>query len=200
MSQVDHPKHYNTRGMECIEFVELLPFNLGNAVKYIWRAGEKDDIIQDYEKAEWYLKRFLHQCKDVRVYMTDTFYKKLENVRDSFVSEQIKLVFSYLLITMEGMTDEEKILSFSRDAIHQMLYHLGNEITLLKSLRLSKISEQKYNNQILTIQDILNYIYANDLNKDSCIEIYDSNTNTYGYPTEISIKDDKTEKILSIGY
>lgn len=57
---VNHPAHYNVhpRGIECIDVVEHWPFNVGNAVKYIWRAGLKDDnAIQDLEKARWYLDR-----------------------------------------------------------------------------------------------------------------------------------------------
>jgi Protein of unknwon function (DUF3310) len=55
---VDHPKHYNSHpsGVECIEIVRHMNFNLGNVVKYIWRNGLKEDIaIQDLEKAAWYL-------------------------------------------------------------------------------------------------------------------------------------------------
>lgn len=57
---VDHPQHYNEHpsGIECIDVVEHMPFNLGNAVKYIWRAGLKsEDPDQDLQKAVWYLER-----------------------------------------------------------------------------------------------------------------------------------------------
>lgn len=42
---VNHPKHYNDHpsGVECIDIVEHYNFNLGNAIKYIWRAGLKSD-------------------------------------------------------------------------------------------------------------------------------------------------------------
>lgn len=56
---VDHPVHYNTHpsGVECIEVVRHMGFNLGNVVKYVWRDGIKDTGIplQDLEKAAWYL-------------------------------------------------------------------------------------------------------------------------------------------------
>lgn len=59
-SNVDHPKHYNQHpsGIECIEIVRHMGFNLGNVVKYIWRDGHKDTEVplQDLEKALWYLK------------------------------------------------------------------------------------------------------------------------------------------------
>lgn len=57
---VQRPKHYNDHpsGVECIEIVEHMTFNLGNAVKYMWRGGLKiSDPTQDYEKALWYVRR-----------------------------------------------------------------------------------------------------------------------------------------------
>ncbi len=57
---VQKPKHYNLHasGVETIEVCELLSFTLGNALKYVWRAGDKDDRKQDLKKAIWYLLRF----------------------------------------------------------------------------------------------------------------------------------------------
>lgn len=53
-----NPNHYKTQsGVECIDVAELFPYSLGNAVKYAWRAGEKDNLKQDLEKCEWYLNR-----------------------------------------------------------------------------------------------------------------------------------------------
>ncbi len=56
---VDHPAHYNAHpsGVECIDVVEHMGFNLGNAIKYIWRADLKHDALEDLRKAEWYLRR-----------------------------------------------------------------------------------------------------------------------------------------------
>ena len=56
---VNQPKHYTNHpsGIECIQITRHMNFNRGNAVKYIWRAGEKsDDIIIDLKKAIWYLQ------------------------------------------------------------------------------------------------------------------------------------------------
>lgn len=62
---VNHPSHYNNSpsGVECIDVVEHMTFNKGNAVKYIWRAGDKDDEIEDLEKAIWYIKREISLLK-----------------------------------------------------------------------------------------------------------------------------------------
>lgn len=57
---VQRPQHYNSHpsGVECIEIIEPMTFNLGNAVKYAWRGGLKiSDPTQDYEKALWYVRR-----------------------------------------------------------------------------------------------------------------------------------------------
>lgn len=56
---VNHPPHYTNHpsGVECIEITEHMNFCLGNAMKYIWRAGEKGDALEDLKKARWYLDR-----------------------------------------------------------------------------------------------------------------------------------------------
>lgn len=58
---VNNPKHYTAHpsGIECIQITEHMGFNLGNAVKYIWRADLKADAIEDLKKAKWYIDREL---------------------------------------------------------------------------------------------------------------------------------------------
>ena len=54
---VNHPKHYTCHpsGIEAIEIVRHMTFNVGNAVKYCWRAGLKGSTVEDLRKAIWYL-------------------------------------------------------------------------------------------------------------------------------------------------
>jgi len=54
---VNHPTHYTSHpsGVECIQVTRHFGFNLGNAIKYIWRADLKGDSIEDLKKAVWYL-------------------------------------------------------------------------------------------------------------------------------------------------
>lgn len=54
---VSHPSHYtgHSTEIECIMFTRNMSFDAGNAFKYVWRAGEKDDIVQDLQKALWYI-------------------------------------------------------------------------------------------------------------------------------------------------
>lgn len=58
---VDHPSHYggSYNPYEAIKVIEAwaLGFCLGNAVKYIARAGKKDDRLEDLRKARWYIDR-----------------------------------------------------------------------------------------------------------------------------------------------
>lgn len=56
---VNEPPHYRSHpsGVECIDIAESMSFCLGNAFKYLFRAGEKNDLVEDLKKAEWYLNR-----------------------------------------------------------------------------------------------------------------------------------------------
>ena len=67
IDEVNHPPHYTNHpsGVECITITEHMNFNLGNAFKYIWRAGLKSpDAIKDLEKAEFYVKREIKRLKE----------------------------------------------------------------------------------------------------------------------------------------
>ncbi|MBR1899911.1 MAG: DUF3310 domain-containing protein [Lachnospiraceae bacterium] len=59
---VNHPSHY-TDGIEVIDYIESkhFPYHLGNAVKYISRAGKKNpaETVTDLRKAVWYLNRYI---------------------------------------------------------------------------------------------------------------------------------------------
>lgn len=84
--KVDHPSHYNAGRIEVIDFIEdqNLNFNLGNAVKYISRAGKKDPkkFREDLEKAIWYLNRELAKNSEVK---TSLFlFPENYNKTDSF--------------------------------------------------------------------------------------------------------------------
>lgn len=62
---VNHPPHYKGNTLESIDVIEDfgLGFHLGNAVKYILRAGKKGDKVEDLKKAIWYLQRECEMCK-----------------------------------------------------------------------------------------------------------------------------------------
>jgi hypothetical protein len=63
---VNQPPHYTRGGIETIDYLEakMTPeqfegFCIGNALKYISRAGHKADATEDYRKAVWYLNRMI---------------------------------------------------------------------------------------------------------------------------------------------
>ncbi len=64
---VNHPRHYNAHpsGIECIVVIEHMTFNVGSAMKYLWRAGLKDTepTIQDLKKAAWYIAREIERLE-----------------------------------------------------------------------------------------------------------------------------------------
>lgn len=64
---VNHPSHYKVGGIEAIDYLqaklspeEFAGFCRGNALKYLSRAGHKDDAAQDYRKAIWYIERLIN--------------------------------------------------------------------------------------------------------------------------------------------
>lgn len=79
---VNHPKHYTSHpsGVECIDIIRHYCFDIGNVIKYCWRAGLKheegmsnlDKEIEDCEKAEFYLHDHIAQLKKKR-------YEKRQN-------------------------------------------------------------------------------------------------------------------------
>lgn len=69
-NNIEHPKHYNNGNIEVIDFIEDQGwgegFCLGNAIKYICRAGKKDGETaeSDAKKSIWYLQRYLEEIKE----------------------------------------------------------------------------------------------------------------------------------------
>lgn len=63
---VSHPSHYTQYSFEVIDLTERMNFTIGNAVKYILRAGFKDQdkAVEDLEKACWYLSRYIEKGYD----------------------------------------------------------------------------------------------------------------------------------------
>ena len=74
-NKVDHPSHYTWLkekcGIEVIDITRHMDFNLGNAIKYILRAGHKKDYylhskqkeIEDLKKAAWYINDKIKQLE-----------------------------------------------------------------------------------------------------------------------------------------
>lgn len=64
---VNHPPHYTSdpSGIECIEITQHRNFTIGNAIKYLWRAGLKDSapVVQDLKKAIWYIQKEIERLE-----------------------------------------------------------------------------------------------------------------------------------------
>lgn len=64
VDNINHPSHYNSneakcdcgRRIECIDITRHMSFNIGNATKYLWRQGLKNDAVEDLKKAIWYIE------------------------------------------------------------------------------------------------------------------------------------------------
>lgn len=67
---VKHPSHYTYGKIECIDFIldKELDFSLGNAVKYIVRAGRKnpEKQIEDLQKAIQYIQFEIEHLEGAR--------------------------------------------------------------------------------------------------------------------------------------
>lgn len=91
---VNHPEHYTSDlgnvNIECIDIARHLPFALGNAVKYIWRAGNKggpEKALEDLEKAEWYWADWI-RTKEHIAFDFDDFTKKTQILFGVFFKEE----------------------------------------------------------------------------------------------------------------
>lgn len=65
---VNHPAHYTSHpsGVECIQVTEHMTFCVGNAIKYLWRAGLKGSAshVEDLKKARWYIEREIARVEE----------------------------------------------------------------------------------------------------------------------------------------
>ena len=70
--EIQKSEHYNSHpsGVECIEIIRHENLNCGNAIKYIWRRGEKDDtlegMIKDLKKAAYYVNDEIKRLEKIR--------------------------------------------------------------------------------------------------------------------------------------
>jgi hypothetical protein len=132
---VNHPKHYATGKIEVIEFIEdkRLGFNLGNAVKYVSRAGVKDasKYTEDLKKAIWYIQREIDlQAKSEQ----ETHDDINESLKEQFV-KAVKKHFA-------DIGRDVKIESFE-DA-----YHLNKEVNDLLEEEEKEETDDEYNKRV----------------------------------------------------
>lgn len=97
--QVNHPKHYTSdpSGIECIDVTRHRNFNIGNAIKYLWRAGLKEDKdrklidkqVEDLNKAVWYLVDEIHRLGGRCTVKTDSINTCLPIDNESIIDASL---------------------------------------------------------------------------------------------------------------
>ena len=97
--QVNHPKHYTSdpSGIECIDITRHRNFNIGNAIKYLWRAGLKEDKdrklidkqVEDLNKAVWYLVDEIHRLGGRCTVKTDSINTCLPIDNESIIDASL---------------------------------------------------------------------------------------------------------------
>lgn len=83
---VNHPNHYTQGDIECIDAIKASMsieayngFLKGNVIKYIWRYQNKGNLVEDLNKANWYLNKLIESCLESKAYINSN------NITDSKV-------------------------------------------------------------------------------------------------------------------
>jgi len=99
-----NPSHYKSHpsGVECITVTRHFNFNIGNAIKYLWRQGLKDSnpSIQDLEKAKWYLTDEI-----ARLTLEEDRKSSIVTVRDCCVNEGVPHEDIYSMSSVGDLAD-----------------------------------------------------------------------------------------------
>lgn len=117
---VNRPVYYNFFDIECIEVIDNLDlnFNLGSALKYLWRAGRKDSKIVDLKKAVWYLEREIARRKRIDC---QRVVKGLE------LNKEMAQALNYL------WSDADRNDTYKIHGLETMVYIISREIERLES-------------------------------------------------------------------
>lgn len=101
------PNHYKSKKHQCIEFSRYMPFNIGNAFKYVWRYTDKNGI-EDLDKAAWYIKDYLANNKLKDVISREEYDVLMDKLTDcGFMREQYLIL--HHLITFLSNKEERRL-------------------------------------------------------------------------------------------
>ena len=119
---INHPSHYTDGKFETIEAIESwrLGYHLGNAVKYISRAGKKskDTELEDLRKARWYIQRYLnYHHQEAKIIDT------LNYAKDKGLDQDLTLALVYLAAPPPLSDNSEDI--FVRQALAALERAIG---------------------------------------------------------------------------
>lgn len=113
---INHPRHSveQSATIEPIEVLRWAPFDLGCALKYMIRAGHKDDALTDLKKAAWYANYALESCEtDSRPY--DRFFHR----------------YGFILLAFPGMPQRLTI-DYGDKTIEDLLAHIEKRLKVLE--------------------------------------------------------------------
>ena len=99
---ISHPAHYTHSAIECIEVTEQLSYNLGNAVKYVWRFGYKGQAAKDLRKAAWYMRREAVRCRHMWVGSRLWYWWKLNWIWHKYVATS-KIPTEAMMVLTDAM-------------------------------------------------------------------------------------------------
>ena len=136
---VNHPPHYQGNGLEAIEVIEAydLGYHLGNALKYLIRAGRKGSELEDLKKAKWYVARW----QDTRAMYTAHWPKRVARDLPSRVPvvEAFGLTGARALAVEELLDGAVSVSLYSKAPIHfvcavsKALYSIDRAIAELET-------------------------------------------------------------------
>lgn len=105
VEKVNHPQHYNNGSIECIVIVRNMGFDLGSAVKYLWRFEDKNGI-EDLQKAIWYLRDIKsHQYLTGMFHYTPIDALVIQDMVKHIENEAIKGALSIILNSLSYLTE-----------------------------------------------------------------------------------------------
>ena len=157
MEQVNHPKHYNShpKGIECIDIIRHYTFDIGNAIKYLWRAGLKPEMgkedaekeIEDLQKALWYVEDYKRKDHSDDVIKDENeMFQLVQDVTCYYIDEEILVGYdkdvqaSLLGLLMVGLVVNGKVHSASAwdDFLFIAKDHINHRILSINSQQIHK--------------------------------------------------------------
>lgn len=116
---INHPPHYTNHpsGIECIQVTEHMGFNLGNAVKYIWRCDLKKNAVEDLKKAIWYIQREINKRNGIPPAININYFTWIGNPEIALQCFHRNAIIGSIIKYSEG----EKAVFYSIDECNKKL-------------------------------------------------------------------------------
>lgn len=136
---VDHPAHYNLHpsGVEAIEVIRSMCFNIGNSFKYVYRRNQKNNTRQDIKKAIWYVEDEINRRKKANYTFIEKFMYVAQMIvrRDVFIDHYNR---SNLIIKISKAEPNKMVAN-----IYKLLHDADINYWDVKSLEGAKIRLEK---------------------------------------------------------